>query len=223
MKKNYLNQIEDVIKQNGLLYPLDVLFVGATGTGKSSTINMIFGSEVAKVGNGVNPETQIISPYLVSEYFRIHDSAGLGDGRTADLEHSKNITTILSQLVNGTHGFIDLVIVMLDGGSRDLGTVFRLLDSVIIKNIEPERIVVCINQADMAMKGRNWNCSLSKPEPMLLEFLEEQSKTIKQRIYDSTGLNISKPTYYSAYHNYNLDALCEHIIKAIPNRRRIIK
>lgn len=33
------------------------MITGATGSGKSSTINALFNMEVAKVGVGVNPET----------------------------------------------------------------------------------------------------------------------------------------------------------------------
>ncbi len=54
-------------------------------------------------------------------------------------------------------GFIDLVLVILDGGSRDLGTSFKLIENVILKSIEPERVMVVINQADMAMKGNHWD------------------------------------------------------------------
>jgi predicted GTPase len=135
--KNYrYSDIESKIRNNSLLIPLDVLLVGGTGTGKSSTLNALFGSTVAKVGDGVDPETQQVSSYKLHDYLRVHDSAGLGDGKAADLQHSKNITSELLRRceVGGTsYGFIDLVIVLLDGGSRDLGTAFRLLESVVLK------------------------------------------------------------------------------------------
>ena len=42
---------------------LNIMITGATGSGKSSTINAMFRQEVAKVGVGVDPETMDITKY----------------------------------------------------------------------------------------------------------------------------------------------------------------
>ena len=91
MKNFRLDIFKEKMWQNGLPIPLDILLVGATGVGKSSTINALFGSEIAKVGYGVDPETQHIKDYSFHGYLRIHDSAGLGDGEEADNRHAINI------------------------------------------------------------------------------------------------------------------------------------
>ena len=39
---------------------INIMITGATGCGKSSTINAMFDTEVAKVGVGVDPETMEI-------------------------------------------------------------------------------------------------------------------------------------------------------------------
>lgn len=220
-KKNYIAQ---EIANRNLLRPLDVLLVGGTGSGKSSTLNAIFGTTVAKVGDGTDPETKNISSYSAHEYLRIHDSAGLGDGKAADLEHSKNITYQLLRTIELPDGkkykFIDLALVILDGSSRDFGTTYHLLESVILKSIEPDRVIVAINQADIAMKGRAWNHKKNKPDNKLEEFLEEKSFSTQKRIKEATGLNIKKPVFYSALLEYNIDKLIEHIISHLPQQRR---
>ena len=223
MRNNFYFEFQAEVQAKALLRPVDVLLVGATGSGKSSTLNSIFGTAVAKVGQGVEPETQVISEYGLHDYLRLHDSAGLGDGKGADLRHAKNITDQLIRTcrVNGEdYGFIDMVLVILDGSSRDLGTAFRLLESVILKCIDSDRVVVAINQADMAMKGRGWNYQTNKPEADLSVFLREQAMSAQKRIRDSTGCTIRLPVNYSAAHEYNIDGLMRGILAGLPKSRR---
>ena len=223
--KNYKkDHIAQEIRNRNLLRPLDILLVGGTGTGKSSTLNALFGTTVAKVGEGVAPETQEISSYSLHDYLRVHDSAGLGDGKAADVEHAKNISYELLRVIdlNGVKNkFMDLTLVLLDGGSRDLGTAYQLLQTVVMKTIEPERVIVAINQADMAMKGRGWDDKYNQPGPELKNFLEEKSLSVQKRIEEATGLKIKKPIYYSALRKYNINGLMDHIISHLPRQRRL--
>ena len=221
--KNYRVQIiESKIRSAGFR-PLDVLLVGATGVGKSSTLNALFGRKIAKVGEGVDPETMQVGHYELNDSLRIWDSPGLGDGVASDKIHAKTITDNLCQTYthdDGQWGFIDLVLVILDGSSRDMGTSYRLLEQVILKNIQPERVIVGINKADMAMSGRSWNRTTNKPEEKLLHFLKDKAASTQNRLYEATSLKIKKPVYYSADKGYNLNALMDSIIVHIPNKKR---
>lgn len=218
--QKYHQQIQSIISDRDLHRPLDIALVGATGVGKSSTINQLFGSTVAKVGLGVEPETQEISEYKVSDYFRLHDTAGLGDGLEADRRHARNLTDLLLRTFdNNRYYLIDLALVILDGSQRDMGTAYKILEQVVLNCVEPKRVIVAINQADMAMKGRYWDTDRCIPEPTLKAFLDEKSYSVKNRILEATGLSITLPVYYSAYYQYNLDKLMEHIIAHMPYSR----
>src|SRR6218665_578398 len=112
----------------------NLLITGATGSGKSSTINALFGTDTAKVGMGVDPETMDIHKYELDSLV-LWDSPGLGDGKEKDQRHAKGIIKKLNELDKDQRPLIDLVLVILDGGSRDLGTSYELINQVIIPNL----------------------------------------------------------------------------------------
>ena len=112
---------------------INLMITGATGCGKSSTINALFDMEVAKVGVGVDPETMEITKYELDNLI-LWDSPGLGDGKEADNRHAKNIIKKLNELDENNNLLIDLVLVILDGSTRDLGTSYELINNVIIPN-----------------------------------------------------------------------------------------
>ena len=96
----------------------------------------------------------------------------------------------------------------------------KILEQIVLECVAPDRVIIAINQADMAMKRRGWNPDKNQPEGDLLQFLEEKSVSVQQRIKEATGVFVKKPTYYSAYYDYNLDNLLDHIISSIPRERR---
>jgi hypothetical protein len=209
---------------------VNILITGATGCGKSSTINALFNNEKAKIGQGSEPETMDITKY---EYDNIvlFDSPGLGDGKEADRRHSENIISKLYEKDNNGDMLIDLVLVILEGGSRDLGTSFELINSVIIPNLgeDKKRLIVAINQADMAMKGRNWNHDKNSPEPELVKFLDEKIASTRKRIKEATDVDV-EPIYYSAGYKdgdkaqnpYNLSKLLLFIVQHTKSEKRSV-
>ncbi|ERL20496.1 hypothetical protein HMPREF1986_02174 [Oribacterium sp. oral taxon 078 str. F0263] len=113
-----------------------------------------------------------------------------------------------------------MVIVIVEGSNRDMGTTYTLLNEVLVPNIQKNRILVIINQADMAMKGRHWNPSIQSPDSQLLTFLEEQAVSIQKRVREATGINIIKPVYYSAEYGWNVQTAFDFIIDHMPSQRR---
>lgn len=239
MEQDIYNAKMDEVEKNKLLKhviqlkdkKINLMITGPTGCGKSSTINALFNSEVAKVGVGVDPETMDIAKYELGNLV-LWDSPGLGDGKEADNRHAKNIINKLLEVDSKGNALIDLVLVILDGSSRDLGTSYELINNVIIPNLgkdKDKRIIVAINQADVAMKGRYWDYENNKPQQKLIDFLDAKVESIKDRIYEGTGVKIN-PIYYSAGFKedgcmqtkpYNLSKLLWLIIKSTPKEKRL--
>ena len=202
---------------------LDVMVTGVTGAGKSTTLNAFFQKTVAKEGDGVDPETMEIGDYSLNDYFRIWDTPGLGDGVAADKKHGQNIVRLLNdtyEMDGRSYGFIDMVLVIVEAGKRDLGTTVRLISDIILPNIPRDRVLILLNQADFAKKGYYWNSVMNAPEPPLLNFLEEQSASIQRRIRESCGVTILRPVYYSAKYSYNVQKAFDFIIDNMPAERR---
>ena len=222
-------RIRDIEKklEKARFRPLDVMVTGVTGAGKSTTLNTIFRKNVATVGNGVDPETMYLDYYSLNDVFRLWDTPGLGDGVANDETHKRKLVDLLYKtysLDRNIFGWIDSVIVVLEGLNRDMGSTYTLLNEVIVPNIQAERILVVINQADMAMKGRHWNKETNRPDEVLLDFLEKQAISIQNRVKEATGVTIRKPVYYSAEYGYNVEKLLDFIIdNMIVERRSLIR
>lgn len=222
-------QLSKLVKARG--QKINLMLVGATGSGKSSTINSIFNTKMAKVGIGVDPETKDIECYQL-ENLTIWDTPGIGDVKEKDDEYAKQITKKLSEVDENGTPIIDLVMVVVDGSSRDLHSTYDMINNVIIPSLTKEnahRILIAVNQADMAMKGNHWDVENNCPDEILKDFLEKKCDSIKQRIFEGTGIEIA-PMYYCAGYTdendvqnkpYNLTKLLYHIVLSLPAEKRI--
>lgn len=211
---------------------VNIMLAGATGCGKSSTINALFHMEVAKVGVGVEPETSRITRYELDNLI-IWDTPGLGDGVGKDEQITRKMVKKLNEMDEECNPLIDMVLVILDASSKDLGTSYDLINHVLIpclgKKAASERILVALNQADMAMKGTHWNAYLNEPDVVLEKFLKEKADSVQKRIHEGTGLHIKPICYCAGYTEedglqrkpYNLTKLLYYIVKAVPRDKRL--
>ena len=210
---------------------VNIMLTGSTGAGKSSTINALFNMDVAKVGVGVDPETSIIEQFTLDNLV-IWDTPGLGDGVESDERIGRSILEKLNELDDDGNPLIDLVVVVLDSSSKDLGTSYELINNILIPALgddAKERILIALNQADIAMKGTHWDEENNAPDEILKAFLKRKADSIQKRIENATGLSI-RPIYYCAGYKeeggeqrkpYNLTKLLYYIIKSVPKEKRL--
>lgn len=221
--KNFLNyRAAEIGFKLGDNLPLDVMIVGATGAGKSSLVNALCETSLATVGKGADPETMDVKRYKLNEHFCVWDTPGLGDSASADARHKRKIVKALLMTYENfgvRHSFMDMVLVVLEGGIRDMGSCYSLLNEVIVPNIDRDRIVAAINQADIAMKGTHWDFVSNKPDAVLESFLRDKAESVKRRVYEATGVSIRTPVCFSAETGYNISAVVDAMVEQIPHYR----
>jgi len=211
---------------------VNLMLVGATGVGKSSTINALFDMSVAKVGVDVDPETKEIVKYDLGN-LTIWDTPGLGDGIENDKIYVEQIVRKLSETDNNGDLLIDLVLVVLDASSKDLAVSYDVINNTLIPCLgvdNAHRILIGLNQSDMAMKGRHWDSEKNAPDVVLEEFLAKKAKSIKMRVSKATGVTVEPVCYCAGYtedsgeqqNPYNLTKLLYKILVAVPTEKRLL-
>ena len=225
--KNFLNYREyEMSRRLNDNLPLDVMIVGATGAGKSTLVNALCGAGLATVGEGVDPQTMDVKRYKLNEHFCVWDTPGLRDSALADARHKRKIVKalLMAYEYNGSrHSFMDMVLVVLEGGIRDMGSCYSLLNEVIVPNIDRDRIVLAINQVDIAMKGTHWDHAGNRPDAVLESFLRDKAESVKRRVYEATGVSIRTPVCFSAETGYNISAVIDAMVDQIPRYRPSVR
>jgi predicted GTPase len=211
---------------------VNLMLVGASGAGKSSTINALFDMSVAKVGIGTDPETKEIARFDLGN-LTIWDTPGLGDTVDNDKAHIGQIVGKLSEIGDDGNLLIDLVLVVLDASSKDLAVSHDVINNTLIPCLGKDntgRILIGLNQSDMAMKGRHWDCENNVPDPVLRDFLTEKADSVSRRVSDATGVSVAPVCYSAGYtedngeqqNPYNLSKLLYCILMAVPSEKRLV-
>lgn len=207
---------------------VNLLIVGETGVGKSSTIQALFDIGV-EVGAGMKPTTMEISKYH-KENLTIYDSPGLGEEK--DEEHKRKILNLLEEKDSEGKMLIDLVLVLLDFSHRDFGTAYKFINEVIPQELkQEERVIIALNKCDKVDTGE-WNKEENKPDTEMKEYLDGQIKVVQERIEQGGDFKLGDSiVYYSAgKHNakgertrepYNIAKLFYYILQHIPTQKRV--
>lgn len=215
---------------------VNVLLIGGTGVGKSSTINALFHTsdmqmeKKAAIGESANPETMDIYHYPLKNVV-IWDTPGLGDSEEKDQQHQQKIVNKLREVDTTGRPLIDLIFLVLDGSSRDFSSAYKLIKDVVAPNLregDKNRLLIGINKADKVMHHTFWDYNTNQPTSKLIEKLEDQSQTVRNRIADDTGFS-PDVIYYAAgeivegelvQKPYNIARLLSFLIDHLPEKKR---
>lgn len=209
---------------------VNVLVVGAAGVGKSSTINALIGEQASNVNTTGSTQSDEM---LSFEYGRLvfWDCPGYDIGGSVDYDVTKLLMDKLTEDDEGNM-LIDLVLVIMDGSSRDHSYSYRLIKQIILPMFGEtyhDRLLVALNQCDMALKGRHWNQAENIPDDVLKDHLEKTVQIISEKLNKDMGIDV-KPVYYSAGYfdgntepePFNIHVLTDYILSNIPDVKRKI-
>lgn len=179
---------------------LNILVVGATGVGKSSTIAALFknGKGLVEIGTSSKPQTQDIEKFDISNNITLWDSPGLGEGEDKDRKHTENIIAKLQEKDENGNALIDLVLVILDATNKDLETAYKLINKVIIPNMpNKDRILIALNKCDCVIDRVDFVENNRKLTDEQMQYLDSKVNDIRERVKKDTGVDV-EPIYYSA-------------------------
>lgn len=214
---------------------INILTIGATGVGKSSTISALFknyGLEVdIAIGESAKPQTMSVDPYELDNLV-IWDTPGFGDSTEKDAIHKDKIIDILRKKDEDGFPLIDLIFLIIDGSHKDLGSAFDLFKNVVVPELGDDihgRVLIGLNKADKVLHASFWDEETNSPKEKLDLELEKRRNDYIERIKEETGLELN-PMYYCAgeiyegevlRHPYNLQKLLSHILDRLPAKKRI--
>jgi len=178
---------------------LNVCVAGSCGTGKSSTLDALFGTRLT-----TGPTRVVATVDLPA--VRLIDTPGLGEDAARDRAVLPEIARVVPSA--------DLVLWVLNGRNRGLAADFAYLDTLAVPH---ERLVFGVNQVDLAGPA-DWNTQLGLPseaqDQHILELLEDRRARL------ATGLGDARPVVgYSAVRAFRLQELFTELVAAAPPDR----
>lgn len=215
--------------------PLNILIIGGTGVGKSSTINAIYGEDRVKVGSDAKPQTQEIEKYKISKNITLYDSPGLGEGSEKDKQHMDKIHRLLQEKDEYGHAKIDLALVVIDATVKGLGQEYNTIKYLLDVLGDSKRILIGLNKCDCVESERFFDRVNNKLAERQERFLQEKVIDLRERVERDTGLLLSPDDivcYSAGFYDketqtqekpYNIGQLGFMILRKIPKHKRVVQ
>lgn len=187
-------------------YELQVMFIGKTGYGKSTTLNKLVGSSVFETSDvSVCTKDLYNSMYRINSdipsFFVISDLPGIGESNYADSHYYDWYREML--------GYSQVVVYLLRADQRDFAVDEVLFNSMFKNDIDRSKVILALNYAD-------------KVEPInrKSELSAEQLDSLKRKINEISRIfDFSKDDilYYSATDGINFQGLVTKIAEKLKN------
>ena len=185
--------------EDRLIYCLQVIFIGKTGYGKSTTVNHILGQQIFE-----SSDIESCTRECQSAMFQIHESTNLYYFSLADLPgigESIALDKKYIELYSEFLKFSDTVVYLLRADQRDLAVDQETFSRLFATQKQRDKVIIALNSVDKIEP-----INRSKPFKPSQSQLENANKKIKS-ISDYFGISQNKVLYYSATEEYNLDSL----------------
>lgn len=207
---NYFATFMSELKQ--ATRPPQIVIIGKTGSGKSTTLNAVFNPQPNLVVNHIEPATESFHLFSVSlgkrGSLQIVDCPGFGDGEKVDSENLAIYQSILAKS--------DIALWIIKADDRALG-----FDQVYARKVLPdhlsERLIVGINQVDKLSPGK-WSEKYNLPSPTLKQSINKKVDFVARK-FAEIGITPHSIVPYAAAKNYRLHALFRAMIEACPQER----
>ena len=197
-------------REDRLIYCLQVIFIGKTGYGKSTTVNHILGQQIFE-----SSDIESCTRECQSAMFQIHESTDLYYFSLADLPgigESIALDKKYIELYSEFLEFSDTVVYLLRADQRDLAVDLETFSRLFATKKQRDKVIIALNSVD---KIEPINRSKPfKPSQLQLENANKKMKTIS----DSFGISPNKVLYYSATEEYNLNSLMTAIAQNLKAR-----
>ena len=206
-----MNDIADELQET-IDTPPQIVIIGKTGVGKSSTINKLFDPKPNLPIDHVEPATVSIEVLTLSLGDRgdliIVDCPGLGDSPQADKRNMLAFKEILAQS--------DVAVWITKADDKTLGVDISLIKKILPKNLK-DRLVVGINQIDNMQPGE-WNIEFNIPSKEQDASIKRKEEVVRAR-FNEIGIEPFSIVSYSAKRDYHLIKLFRALVDACPQDR----
>ena len=182
-------------------YEIQVLFLGKTGYGKSTTINKIIGENIFRTSEVEVCTKELHSAeYQINDsdyYFSLNDFPGIGESEQADIKYLEWYREML--------GRSPCVVYLLRADQRDYSLDEALFQSLFPGEEDRKKVIIGLNFSDK-VEPVNRHGGITKEQEA---HLQEKVQIVKMLF------GVTHVIYYSAQEEINIDKLTGKIVNVV--------